>query len=337
VPGSIQSDLEAAHLLKPLWYGAGDPHLDNVARKDWWYRLDFRLSQEWEGKRVRLVFEGVDFECDVWLNGQRLGAHAGQSSRFGFDVSHVLRQRQLNRLAVRVGRAPEEIVRDLGASSRAKSAFGTRDWFLFGYVRMRERLKDRRSATSFGWDWAPNLFNLGIWRDVRLEVTGPARIDWVQIQTPLSNDYRKATLKVRLDVHSQSTLNARAIFSIRGHGTSEQVTAARLLVIGRNETHAELTLDKPRLWWPSGHGSQPLYDLETRLEDTQSGVMLDSRTTRFGVREIRWGQVEGAPENFINPYRLIVNGRTVRMMGCGMLATDVLYGAVAERCGQLRG
>ena len=28
VPGNIQADLEAAHLLKPLWYGAGDPRLE---------------------------------------------------------------------------------------------------------------------------------------------------------------------------------------------------------------------------------------------------------------------------------------------------------------------
>ena len=27
VPGNIQADLEAAHLLNPLWYGSGDPRL----------------------------------------------------------------------------------------------------------------------------------------------------------------------------------------------------------------------------------------------------------------------------------------------------------------------
>jgi len=335
VPGSIQSDLEAAHLLKPLWYGIGDPRLDDVARKDWWYRVDFVLPQESQGKRVRLVFDGVDFECEVWLNGQRLGNHAGQVGRFGFDVSQFLRQGELNRLAVRVKRAPEETIRDLAASSRAKSAFGTSDWFLFGYVRMRELLKSPRSATSFGWDWAPNLFNLGIWRDVRVEITGPARIDWVQIQTALSNSFQRAVLKLRLEVHSLSRLNARATFRISGHDASGHVATAVPLAVGANVIEAELTLDKPQLWWPNGHGSQPLYDLETSLEDTESGTRLDSRTTRFGVREIRWGQVEGAPEDFINPYRLIINGRTVRMMGCGMLATDVLYGRMGDRVPRL--
>jgi len=335
VPGSVQSDLEAAHLLKPLWYGTGDSRLEDVPRKDWWYRLDFALPRGSEGKRARIVFDGVDFECEVWLNGQWLGNHAGQFGRFGFEASHVLKRGHLNQLAVRVKRAPEDTLRDLAASSRAKSAFGTDDWFLFGYVRMRELLKDPRSATSFGWDWAPNLFNLGIWRDVRVELTGPARIEWVQIQTPLSNDYGKAVLKLRLEVDSLSRLDARTTFRIRGHRSSREATTRSSIAIGANVVEAEMTLDKPQLWWPNGHGSQPSYELETRVEDTRSGVLLDSKTTRFGVREIRWGQVEGAPEDFINPYRLVVNGRTVRMMGCGMLAADVLYGRMGDRVHRL--
>ena len=34
VPGNIQADLEAAHILKPLWYGIGDCRMEEVPRKD---------------------------------------------------------------------------------------------------------------------------------------------------------------------------------------------------------------------------------------------------------------------------------------------------------------
>ena len=119
-------------------------------------------------------------------------------------------------------------------------------------------------------------------------------------------------------------------------GTARAGIGYRSPDCGRRERYrSRIDSGQAKLWWPNGHGSQPLYDLETRLEDTESGTRLDSRTTRFGVREIRWGQVEGAPEDFINPYRLIINGRTVRMMGCGMLATDVLYGRMGDRVPRL--
>ena len=91
VPGNIQSDLEAAHELKPLWYGAGDPRLADVAQKDWWYRQDIEVPDNLAGKRLKLIFDGVDYACDVWLNGQHLGANAGMFRRFGFDVAGIIK------------------------------------------------------------------------------------------------------------------------------------------------------------------------------------------------------------------------------------------------------
>jgi beta-galactosidase/beta-glucuronidase len=65
VPGNIQADLERAHLLKPLWYGVGDPRLAEVANKDWWYRKEFVLPERLRNKRLRLIFDGIDFEGDL--------------------------------------------------------------------------------------------------------------------------------------------------------------------------------------------------------------------------------------------------------------------------------
>ena len=60
VPGNIQADLENAHKLRPLWYGATDPKLYEVARKDWWYRKSFVVPAAFAGRRLTLVFGGVD-------------------------------------------------------------------------------------------------------------------------------------------------------------------------------------------------------------------------------------------------------------------------------------
>ncbi len=64
---------------------------------------------------------------------------------------------------------------------------------------------------------------------------------------------------------------------------------------------AELLLEDPALWWPNGHGDQPLYQLKVVLEDSATGRQLDARSVRFGVREIRWEQTPGTPADFINP------------------------------------
>ena len=331
VPGNIPADLEENHLLGPLWYGAGDPRLGEVAEKDWWYRKDFTVPGGFLKERLTLVFDGVDFECEVWLNGQRLGGHAGQFRRFEFDVSKVVQPGEVNHLGVKIARMPEALGHCLTASDGAMSGLGTPAYFVDCFVYTRRILKDLKSVSNFGYDWGVNIYTLGIWRDVWLEVTGSARIKWVQVQTELSDNYQKATVNARLEVDKQGSVRTRAIFVVAGNEVQRTFSAEGQRQEGGKFLGAQGVIDQPALWWPNGQGAQPLYELEARLEDADTGAQLDSKKVRFGVRDVRWGQVEGAPPDFINPYRLIVNGRPIRMMGSAMTPPDLLFGRSAER------
>ena len=41
------------------------------------YRRKFQLAQAWRGQRIKLIFEAVDYETEVSLNGQLVGSHEG--------------------------------------------------------------------------------------------------------------------------------------------------------------------------------------------------------------------------------------------------------------------
>ena len=56
-----------------------------------WYRRSFAVPEGWQGKRVMLRFDAVDWHSSVWLNGTRLGDHSGGSDPFAFDVTDHLR------------------------------------------------------------------------------------------------------------------------------------------------------------------------------------------------------------------------------------------------------
>ncbi|MCY3918143.1 MAG: hypothetical protein OXG49_19240 [Chloroflexi bacterium] len=338
VPGNIQADLEAAHALKPLWYGAGDPRLADVAQKDWWYRRDFAVPREFANKRLRLVFDGVDYACDVWLNGQLLGANAGMFRRFGFDVAGIIKPGERNRLAVKIERIPAELAHILAASDGAMSGGGEdypREWgpdfFVVGINQTRQLLKDLKSPTNYGWDWGVNVYTLGIWQEARLEAGGDARIEWLQVNTELSGDQRAAAVKVKLEIDSLRGLDVTAAITVQGHGVNLAANAPAALRQGDNSVELELALPDPALWWPRGQGEQPLYTLEARLLEAESDALLDRRSTCFAVRDIRWEQVEGAPADFINPYQLVINGRPVRMIGSNILPPDLLFGRMDER------
>ncbi|KDN55448.1 glycoside hydrolase family 2 TIM barrel-domain containing protein [Flavobacterium seoulense] len=52
-----------------------------------WYRKEFTLSAEEQGKRHELYFEGVYNQAEVWVNGKKVGNNVYGYSTFRFDIS----------------------------------------------------------------------------------------------------------------------------------------------------------------------------------------------------------------------------------------------------------
>ncbi|MFD2332905.1 glycoside hydrolase family 2 TIM barrel-domain containing protein [Cohnella sp. GCM10020058] len=65
------------------------------------YRIAFVVPDGWEGRNVRLSFEGVDSAFHVWMNGSFVGYGQGSHNTSEFDVTDALRPGS-NLLAVRV-------------------------------------------------------------------------------------------------------------------------------------------------------------------------------------------------------------------------------------------
>ena len=75
-----------------------------------WYRTRFSAKPPSAGKRVFLVFAGVDWEAEVWLNGKRLGSHRVYYEPFRFDVTSVLKKDNVPAVRVITGPAYGEPV-----------------------------------------------------------------------------------------------------------------------------------------------------------------------------------------------------------------------------------
>lgn len=65
-----------------------------------WYRRTFEQG-ETMGERSLLHFEGVDYACQVWLNGMQVGSHRGGNLPFSFEVSEALKP-GMNEILLRV-------------------------------------------------------------------------------------------------------------------------------------------------------------------------------------------------------------------------------------------
>ncbi|SPE55309.1 Glycoside hydrolase family 2 sugar binding [Verrucomicrobia bacterium] len=67
-----------------------------------WYRRRARIPEQWKGRRIRLQFGAVDWECQVFVNGHKAGEHRGGYERFAFDITDYVRWNGEEELVVAV-------------------------------------------------------------------------------------------------------------------------------------------------------------------------------------------------------------------------------------------
>ena len=66
------------------------------------YRRQFTVPAAWSGRRVLLHFGAVDYESEVFVNGQSMGVHTGGYDPFSYDVTDALSGDGEQELIVRV-------------------------------------------------------------------------------------------------------------------------------------------------------------------------------------------------------------------------------------------
>ncbi|NLR62616.1 DUF4982 domain-containing protein [Chitinophaga polysaccharea] len=94
------------------WAAVSIPHVMRIEKKHnggnqvyqgvGWYRKYFRVPAAYRHQRITLCFDGVQMNCDIYLNGKKIKTHTGGYIGFVADLSdHIFFDRD-NVLAVRV-------------------------------------------------------------------------------------------------------------------------------------------------------------------------------------------------------------------------------------------
>lgn len=247
-----------------------------------WYRLAFEVPRDMGGKRAFLQFDAASRTAEVWLNGKRLGSHAGGFSRFRFDATAALKPGAMNTLLVRV----DNTAPDAGnATADVLPLAG--DFFVHG----------------------------GLYRPVSLIVTDDVHLDLldhggsgVYATTKAIGDGR-AAVSVKLRARNDAGRPARVQAVVRLADAAGVVKAEQrraLTLAGRAGAEASVTLDvaDPHLW--DGVADPYLHRLSVELAGAD-GRVLDRVEQPFGIREVR-----------IDPERgLFLNGKPLRLHGVG--------------------
>lgn len=281
VPGTVLTTLVDQGVFPDPYFGLNNLSIpDTLCRTQWWYRVEFPTPKEARGRRVELIFNGINYRADIWLNGRSIGRISGAFMRGRFEIGDLLHNEEANVLAVLVsppdnpGIPHEQSVR-AGMGPNGGQLCQDGPTFI----------------SSEGWDWIPGIRdrNTGIWQGVKLRISGDLRLGDPQIITDLPlPDTTSANIIVKTSVRnlSDQVQEADVFFTF-----DKVQVSKRLHLPPHSESQIELTpeefaslhIENPRLWWPNGYGVPNLHN--ANLEVRSNGKVSDCQKIRFGIRE----------------------------------------------------
>ena len=310
VPGEVHLDLLRHGRIQEPLYDRHARDCDWVEERYWWFRSEFVHTGAIAGC-VELVFEGLDYNAVVWLNGVEIGRAANALIAHRFDVSDALREGR-NELIVRLDAGVAE------AKSKPLEEFGK---------GTHESIWVRKSAFTFGWDWSPRLVNCGIWRPVHLDVLDAVVLRDLWVRTRLAGgDGAVVTVIAEVENVTGSAVDAVLRIDIPGIGKREVTVHASA---GITRVEAAFDVTDPVLWWPRPLGRPHLYALHADL--MSGGTTCGVRDLRFGIREIALAQepLDGVPGG--TSFNVVVNGQACFINGANWAPLDCLIARVTPQ------
>lgn len=286
VPGDVYTDLHRANEIDDPYFGRNMHKAKWVADYEWWYSRRFEVPKEMQGKRIRLIFEGVDYSCSVWLNGTLLGHHEGMFSEFEFDITDVASFEDWrdgsNMLMIKLDPPPKNY-RNCGGKK-----------------------------VNFSGDYFSGLVPFGIWQPIRVEATEQIRITNIRTDvTVQGEDKAQVEATYTLYNHSDETqvVNLNSVLLGKNCKTAEinQTTDVEV-VPGENQVTTMINVADALLWWPWDMGAQNLYQLTATL--SQNGTELDQTSEVIGLREVTMDFNPGyTREDNEFPWTFKINGK----------------------------
>ena len=289
VPGTVLANLVEQGIYTDIFK---DQNFDKIDKEQflgsWWYRKDFKISKS-EISNYNLVFEGINYRANIWLNGKQIAKATDIESpyrMFTFNVTENLVEGN-NTLAVEV--FPP-----------------AKDDLTIGFV---------------DWNPEPSDRNMGIWRPIKIVETGKVAIVNPQVITKLNTKtLKEASISISTELVNYSDVEKVVVVSgkIENIAFEKEVKLepkSSKIVEFNSVSNPHLKLGNPRLWWPNGLGEPNLYNLSLKVTDSE--IISDKQDIRFGIRDI---------EEYVNEQGhkgWKINGKKILIKGAGWV-DDIL-------------
>ena len=263
---------------------------------DAWYRKTFKLDEEDLNKNVRISFDGVYMDSQVYVNGQLVGHYPNGYNQFSYDITDYLhKDGRENVVAVHaINKQP---------SSRWYSGSGIyRDVTL----QVTDKVHAEKNGTTI------------LTPDLEKQQKG-------KVDTHVTSKI------VNTDDKDHEILAEYQIIERNGQAVTDLVRTASQVLKAHQSTslNAILQVDKPKLWTVL-NDKPALYELVTRVY--RDGQLVDAKKDLFGYRYYNWTPNEGFS---LNGERIKFHGVSLHH-DHGALGAEENYKAEYRRLKQMK-
>lgn len=288
VPGNIQRDYALFQGWGDLNYGDNCKQYLEIEDSAWFYHTSFDVSVQ-AGQRVVFVTKGIDYEYEIFLNGESLYRHEGLYSPLEIDLTDRVKPTE-NALTVKIFPHPK---REGAPVSRTQADNCV------------------KPPVGYGWDWHPRIIPSGIWNETGIELRDADSIEHLNVTYTLSEDFSKGELFFD--------------FACKGAYTIEVFAPDGTLVYQGDQRR--VAVDSPLLWWCNGQGDPNLYSWVVSTAGDRKIGKTGFRRVELVMEDVHWAEPHGFPKSRSNPpVKICLNGRPVFAKGSNFVSPEIFPG-----------
>ncbi|HKD84785.1 MAG TPA: glycoside hydrolase family 2 protein [Terriglobales bacterium] len=336
IPGVVQTDLLADHLIPDPFYGDNEAHLQWIGLTDWEYRTTFQVdATTLQREHVDLVFDGLDTYAEVFLNEQQVLTADNMFRRWlvaakpllkpGPNTLRIVFHSPITSMIPKVKALPYILPSISTVNAGNEQNIATAPY-------------TRKAPYQYGWDWGPRFVTIGIWKPVWIETWDSARVESFHIQqTRISSDAAELAAEVEIDssrpqsatvtIGYQNVAPGKAGPSTpsaaAGSGRDDKskrdagVTRTFQLDAGTNHISIPLRIASPKLWYPAGYGAQDRYHFTATVKSAKDTVARAELKT--GLRSV---ELRRTPDQWGKSFTFVINGIPIFAKGANVIPFD---------------
>jgi len=311
VPSEVHLELLKRGIIDDIFYHENIDKYSWIPTREWWYRLRFKPPSKVLFSKAFLVFHGLDTLAEVWFNEEKLGAFKNMFREHKVEITDKVSRDDENLLAIKLSPLTE--------SSSDKVSWS--DWIAKKWLKFRPKF--RKAQMSFGWDIAPKLLTVGIWKDVELLLVQDAMIESVHVKTRVSEDREEAEVIVTVEVVNYNFDKKLTLISeVLDRGSLIDKSERDLVVKeGNYFVIFNFKITNPKLWWPWDLGTPYLYELKVNL--LCDGELEDSCTVKLGIRSVKLLTKDPSSEK--NAFTFLINNEPVYVRGINWTPPHAIF------------